>query len=157
MGYTCSICGKEFDSIEKLIKDLEIHQSKENLTQTKEKKRKEDFSTVQSKIDEVTALIDNYNLKYNKDGYGIGYTVEYTNPKTSAEEVTDKTKAARYKPGGTSNLEKFLCDAIEKTEFNENDDFASYANKVFKNLDKPKMTSVEKYIADMLNEWLKNN
>ena len=103
MGYKCSICGKEFDSIEKLIKDLEVHQAKENLENAKEKKRKEEFSVIQTKLDELTALIDNYNLKYNKDGYGIGYTTEFTNPKTSLNSIAQE-----------SGLEKFLKDSLKQ-------------------------------------------
>ena len=159
MGHKCSICGKEFDPIEKLIKDLEIHQSKENLAQAKEKKRKEDLTVIQSKIDELTILMDNYNLKYNKDGYGIGYTTEYTNPKTFTKEIINENKI-KAEHRGKSNLEKFLYDAIEKTDFNENEDFATYADNVFKNLDTSKMTTSEKYsvdIAKMLNNWLKKN
>ena len=102
MGYKCSICGKEFDSIEKLIKDLEVHQAKENLENAKEKKRKEEFSVIQTKLDELTALIDNYNLKYNKDVYGIGYTTEFTNPKTSLNSIAQE-----------SGLEKFLKDSLK--------------------------------------------
>lgn len=103
MGYKCSICGKEFDSIEKLIKDLEVHQAKENLENAKEKKRKEEFSVIQTKLDELTALIDNYNLKYNKEGYGIGYTTEFTNPKTSLGNIVQE-----------SGLEKFLKDSLKQ-------------------------------------------
>lgn len=103
MGYKCSICGKEFDSIEKLIKDLEVHQAKENLENAKEKKRKEEFSVIQTKLDELSILIDNYNLKYNKEGYGIGYTTEFTNPKTSLNSIAQE-----------SGLEKFLKDSLKQ-------------------------------------------
>lgn len=102
MGYKCSICGKEFDSIEKLIKDLEAHQAKE-IENAKEEKRKEEFSVIQTKLDELTALIDNYNLKYNKEGYGIGYTTEFTNPKTSLNSIAQE-----------SGLEKFLKDSLKQ-------------------------------------------
>lgn len=110
MGYKCSICGKEFDSIEKLIKDLEVHQAKENLENAKEKKRKEEFSVIQTKLDELTALINSYNLKYNKEGYGISYTTELTNPKTSLGNITQE-----------SGLEKFLKDSLRQESYKVNE------------------------------------